>query len=534
LNHDAQIDDLVVVTAKHHADDVLANVVHVALHGREQDLALSGPSGLFVFHERLEMRDGLLHDPGALHDLRQEHFAGAEEIADHRHPVHQRAFDDVQRAWVLQPGLLGVFDYEVDHAVDQRVREPRLDRPLAPREVVLLPLSLAFDRLGQCDEPLRRIGASVEQDVFDVLEEIFGNLFVDLELACVDDAHVHSGTDRMVEERRVHRFAHAVVATEREAEIAHSAADERARAPLLDLSRRLDKVDRVLVVLLDSGGDRENVGVEYDVGRREARLFDEYPVRPGADLHLPLDRVRLPLFVEGHHDGAGTVAAYLPRLIQELRLAFFQADRVDESFALHALEARFENAPLRAVDHDRNARNLRLGANEIQEPGHRLLGVEHALIHVDVDDVRAVAYLLKGDRNSLRVVAFGDQLSELGRPGHVGALTHHDEVRLWPNDQGLEAAEARIVAFALGPRARRQVADRLGDGLDVVRSRATAATNDVDHPLRGEPAEQFGHLLRGLIVAAKGIGEARIGVTMHVAIGDPGELLQEGAHLLSA
>jgi hypothetical protein len=83
-----------------------------------------------------------------------------------------------------------------------------------------------------------------------------------------------------------------------------------------------------------------------------------------------------------------------------------------------------------------------------------LLGVEHAFVHVYVDDVRAVAYLLKRNGDGLRVITFSDQLSELGRAGHVGALTHHDEVRLWPNDQGLEAAEARIVVFALGLRAR--------------------------------------------------------------------------------
>ena len=37
--HDAEVDDFVVVAAQHHADDVLADVVHVALHRRHQDLA---------------------------------------------------------------------------------------------------------------------------------------------------------------------------------------------------------------------------------------------------------------------------------------------------------------------------------------------------------------------------------------------------------------------------------------------------------------------------------------------------------------
>ena len=38
-HHDAEIDDLVVVAGEHDADDVLADIVHVALDGRHQHLA---------------------------------------------------------------------------------------------------------------------------------------------------------------------------------------------------------------------------------------------------------------------------------------------------------------------------------------------------------------------------------------------------------------------------------------------------------------------------------------------------------------
>ena len=38
-HHDAEIDDLVIVAGEHDADDVLADVVDVALDGRHQDLA---------------------------------------------------------------------------------------------------------------------------------------------------------------------------------------------------------------------------------------------------------------------------------------------------------------------------------------------------------------------------------------------------------------------------------------------------------------------------------------------------------------
>jgi hypothetical protein len=52
--------------------------------------------------KRLEIGHGLLHHARGLHHLRQEHLAGAEQVTDDIHAVHQRPFDDVERlrgAW---------------------------------------------------------------------------------------------------------------------------------------------------------------------------------------------------------------------------------------------------------------------------------------------------------------------------------------------------------------------------------------------------------------------------------------------------
>jgi hypothetical protein len=54
-------------------------------------------SCFLLLDEGDEVGDGLLHHPRRLHDLREEHLAGAEEVADDVHAVHQRAFDDLDR-----------------------------------------------------------------------------------------------------------------------------------------------------------------------------------------------------------------------------------------------------------------------------------------------------------------------------------------------------------------------------------------------------------------------------------------------------
>ena len=137
-HHHAEVDDLVVVALEDDADDVLADVVDVALDGGHDDAA-RGPrrAGLLLgLDERHEMGDRLLHDPGALDDLGQEHLAGAEQVADDVHAVHQRPLDDLDRAGGGQAGLLGVLDDEGVDALDERVGQALLDGQLAPGERV--------------------------------------------------------------------------------------------------------------------------------------------------------------------------------------------------------------------------------------------------------------------------------------------------------------------------------------------------------------------------------------------------------------
>src|SRR5207237_1187414 len=76
-------------------------------------------------------------------------------------------------------------------------------------------------------------------------------------------------------------------------------------------ARRLDEVDAVVVVLLDAGGDREDVRVEDDVFRREADFLGQDAIGSRTDSGLALERVGLPLLVERHDDDGGAVAADL-------------------------------------------------------------------------------------------------------------------------------------------------------------------------------------------------------------------------------
>ena len=94
---------------------------------------------------------------------------------------------------------------------------------------------------------------------------------------------------------------------------------------LLDRPRRLDEVDRVVVVLLHPRRHGEDVGIEDDVLGREADLVRQQTVGARADLHLAVAGVGLALLVEGHHHHRRAVAQAAPRLLEELRLALLHA-----------------------------------------------------------------------------------------------------------------------------------------------------------------------------------------------------------------
>ena len=122
----------------------------------------------------------------------------------------------------------------------------------------------------------------------------------------------------------MHCLAHHIVAAEGEGDVADAAAHLAARQRGLDLAGRFDEGDGVVVVLVDAGGDGENVRIEDDVRRVEANFVDENAVRARRDCHFALDRISLALFVEGHDYHCGAVTLDQAGLLAKLVFSFFQ------------------------------------------------------------------------------------------------------------------------------------------------------------------------------------------------------------------
>ncbi len=161
-------------------------------------------------------------------------------------------------------------------------------------------------------------------------------------------------------------------------------------------------------------------------------------------------------------------------------------------------------------------------------------GIEQALVHVDVDDLRAVGDLIARHVERGGIIAGLDQFAEFRRAGDIGALADVHEIDVRRQRERLEAREAQQ---RLDPRhvARLDARDPLGYGGDMRRRRAAAAADDIDETALGEFAEQIAPYLPGFRRKAR-IHSAgrRWDRRRRMRIGDARKFGDMGAHLARA
>ena len=140
-------------------------------------------------------------------------------------------------------------------------------------------------------------------------------------------------------------------------------------------------------------------------------------------------------------------------MLDERIFAFLERDRVDHALALDAFETGLDDAPFRGIDHYRNTGDVGLGGNQRQVACHRLFGIDQALVHVDIEDLRAAGDLLACNLDGFFVAIFLDQLLELRTAGDVGTLADVDEQQLRGDDQRFQAGQAGVAGHAPSPLA---------------------------------------------------------------------------------
>ena len=92
---------------------------------------------------------------------------------------------------------------------------------------------------------------------------------------------------------------------------------------LLNVACGVDKGFAIGIMLLDTGGNGENVGIENYIFGREA-ILDKKSLGTLCNLNLTLVSVGLATLVEEHYHHCSSIATYLASTLQEELFALFE------------------------------------------------------------------------------------------------------------------------------------------------------------------------------------------------------------------
>ena len=276
-------------------------------------------------------------------------------------------------------------------------------------------------------------------------------------------------------------------------------------------------------MLPDSGTDSENIRIENDILRRKPDVLGQQLVRTPADRQFLFDGIGLAALVERHDNDSGPIAPDQARLTQELCFALLEADRIDDTLALDALEPCFDHRPARGIDHHGHPRHIRFAGKQAEKTLHRRFRIEHPLIHVDVDHLRAVFDLLTRDLDRAGIIVRFDQPPENRGTGYVGTLADVGEQAVGVDRQRFQAREAAC-GFNIRHRARWYALNRLGDPAYVVRRGPATTTDHVEQALAGKLSKQAGDLFGRLLVFTELIGQTGVRMRTDKSIGACGKL----------
>ena len=186
------------------------------------------------------------------------------------------------------------------NALNQSMLQPFGHGPAAPFSLRLFLRNIGpAISFGKRDQALGRIGVAVKNDIFTRNAQFGVNIIINIKLPRIDDGHIKPCRDGVIEKDGVHRAAHGFIATEAERQVGKPARIMRMRAQDAQFLYRLDKVDAVIIMLLNPRCHRKDVGIENDVLGRKTDA-DQQVIRPFANCDLACLRVGLASFIERH------------------------------------------------------------------------------------------------------------------------------------------------------------------------------------------------------------------------------------------
>ena len=151
----------------------------------------------------------------------------------------------------------------------------------------------------------------------------------------------------------MHSLTDIVVSAERETEVAHTTTHMRTFQMSTNPFRGSDKLQGIIIMLLNPRSDRQDIRVEDDIQRIHPHLLCQQFISTLSNLYSPLIGRSLSLFIEAHHDDSRTKALHISRMGKEDFFTLLQRNRIDDTLTLQTFQTRRDNVPFRGVNHHR-------------------------------------------------------------------------------------------------------------------------------------------------------------------------------------
>ena len=140
-------------------------------------------------------------------------------------------------------------------------------------------------------------------------------------------------------------LTHGIISPERKRKIAHTTAHFSIRQVLFYPPDRVDKVNTVVIVFFNAGGNGKYIRVKNYVLRWKIGFFGQQFVCTTANFLFPFKTVSLPFFIKCHHNRSSTILSYFTGFGQKILFTFFQTDGIDNTFSLYTFQSRFYYFP---------------------------------------------------------------------------------------------------------------------------------------------------------------------------------------------
>ena len=465
-----QIIHFIAVVLHEHLHDVLADVVNIALHGRENHTAAFLPSG--TAHRALNDLKGCLCRLGRHEKLRQEerplfkalahHIEGGNELLIHN---VERRFPFRNAARGLLPRLLaeaeanGIDEGRSLHALRElRTAAPRLCRGAGCRRSPLARKYIALARIFR-DIALALPVESREREVRAVGRH--HRLVIRIDNRAGESALHGERKEKAVDQLAL-----------RQAE--RNIADTEYRVPVQFVADAAQHLKRHIGgVVVGRDGHRE--AVDDDILGRNT-VLRRARVNLLRDAHAPLDILRNSLFIEGktyHH--AAVLRDQREYGLKALLLAVYG---VNHGLAVVETKAALQCLQIRRIELERQRRDaLESGHHRLQH----LRLVDFRKTHVHIQHICARFFLLYALLQDVLDIARSERLFKTLLAGRVDALAY---------DNGALAELYRLRerrdhgAVLLHRRLKRKIPRRFDFEANVLRRGAAAAAEHVDTELR--------------------------------------------------